>query len=98
MLVVVHRLKFWRYFLEGATIKTLIYSDHQNLTYFKNAIMLHRQQARWLEDLRAYNFEIIYRKGMANVKADIFSRCLAFTTREGDITSAMNQTMFDQEQ
>jgi len=32
------------------------------------------------------------------VKADILSRCLAFTSREGGTTSATNQTMLQKEQ
>jgi len=40
MLVVVFSLQKNRHYLQGAKHKTMIFSDHQNLTYFKSAILL----------------------------------------------------------
>jgi len=98
MLAVVFSLwKNWHY-LQGAVHKTTIFSDHQNLTYFKTAVLLNRRQARWSEELKQYNFQLLYRKGSSNAKADILSRCPAFTSREGGTTSATNQSMLDKEQ
>jgi len=45
MLAVVFCLTKWRYFLQGAEYKTIVFSDHQNLTYFKPAVSLNRRQA-----------------------------------------------------
>jgi hypothetical protein len=98
MLAVVFCLRKNQYYLQGAVHKTTIFSDHQNLTYFKLAILLNQRQARWSEELKQYNFQLLYRKGASNAKADILSRCLAFTSREGGTTSATNQTMLDKEQ
>lgn len=42
MLAVVFALWKWRYFLQGAEHKTIIYSNHQNLTYYKTAVSLNR--------------------------------------------------------
>jgi len=42
MLTVVYSLNKNRHFLQGAVHKTIIDSDHQNLTYFKTAILLNR--------------------------------------------------------
>jgi len=98
MLAVVFALRKNRHYLQGAVHKTTIYSDDQNLTYFKSAILLNRRQARWSEELKQYNFQLLYRKGTANAKADILSRCPAFTSKEGGTTSATNQTMLDKNQ
>ena len=98
MLAVVFSLNKNRHYLQGAVHKTTIYSDHQNLTYFKSAVLLNRRQARWAEDLKQYNFVLLYRKGSSNAKADILSRCPAFTSKEGGTTSATNQSMLDKEQ
>jgi len=98
MLAIVFSLKKNRHYLQGAEHETTIYSDHQNLTYFKSTILLNRRQARWAEDLKQYNFQILYRKGSANIKADTLSRCPVFTSREGGTTSATNQTMLDKSQ
>jgi transposase InsO family protein len=98
MLAVVFSLKKNRHYLQRAVHKTTILSDHQNLTYFKTAVLLNRRQARWAEELKQYNFVLLYRKGTSNAKADILSRCPAFTSREGGTTSATSQTMVDKEQ
>jgi len=98
MLAIVYSLKKWRHFLQGAMHKTIIYSDHQNLTYFKSTVILIRRQARWAEELKQFNFDLFYRKGTANAKADFLSRCLAFTSREGGTISATNQPMLRDKQ
>jgi len=98
MLAVVFSLNKNRHYLQGAEHKTTIYSDHQNLTYFQSTPLLNRRQARWSEELKQYNFVLLYRKGSSNTKADILSRCPAFTSREGGTTSATSQPMLDKEQ
>jgi len=98
MFAIVFSLRKNRHYLQGAEHTTKIFSDHPNLTYFKSAISLNRRQARWSAELKQYNFEIFYRKGSANVKSDILSRCPAFTSREGGTTSATDQTMLDKSQ
>ena len=60
MLAVVFSLKKLRYFLQEAEDKTIVYSDHQNLTYFKTAVSFNRSQARWADDLVSFNFDLFY--------------------------------------
>jgi hypothetical protein len=80
MLAIVFSLRKWRYFLQGAEHKTIIYSDHQNLTSFKTAVSLNRRHARWAEELQSDSLDLFYRKGTSNQKADKLSRCPAFTS------------------
>ena len=47
MLAVIRCLEVWRHFLEGATVKFKIWTDHKNLEYFMKAQKLNRRQARW---------------------------------------------------
>jgi len=98
MLAVVFSLHRNHHYLQRADHKTTIFSDHQNLRYFKTPILLNRSQARWSEELKQYNFQLFHRKGFSNAKVDIISRCSAFTSREGGTTSATNQTMMEKEQ
>jgi len=98
MLAVVFYLCKNRHYLQGAIHKRTIFPYHQNLTYFKSAILLNRRQARWVKDLKQYNFQLLYRKGTSNAKADILSPCPEFTSREGGTTSATNQPMLDKDQ
>jgi hypothetical protein len=93
MLAVVFALRKWKYCLQGAQHKMIIYSDHHNHTYFKSAVSLNRRQARWAEELLSYDFDLVHRKGSSNQKADILSRCLAFTSREGGMTAAGQQLL-----
>jgi len=58
MLAIVFSLQKWRYFLQGAQHKTIVYSDHQNLSYFETAVSLNRRQARWAEQLQSYSFDL----------------------------------------
>jgi hypothetical protein len=98
MLAIVFSLRKWCYFLQGAYHKTILHSDHQNLTYFMTAVSLNRRQARWAEELQTYNFNLFYCQGSSNQKADTLSRCPAFTTREGGTTAAGQPTLLRKEQ
>jgi len=53
MLAIVFSLMKWRYYLQGVEHKTIVYSNNQNLTYFKTIVSLNRRQARWAEELQA---------------------------------------------
>jgi len=98
MLAVIFALQYWRHFLQSSEHRVLVYSDHQNLTYFKMAVCLNRRQSRWALDLKPFNFEILYRKGSANVKADALTRCPAFTSKERGTTLAIVATMLGKAQ
>jgi hypothetical protein len=74
LLAIVECLRQWRVYLEGASEKTTIYSDHQNLERFTTTKVLNRRQARWAEMLGSYNFVIVHRPGRDNTKADLLSR------------------------
>jgi hypothetical protein len=72
MLAVVHALRVWRCYLEGADFT--MYTDHVSNTYFQTQPNLSRRQARWSEFLQRFGaFEWKYRKGASNV-ANALSR------------------------
>ena len=74
MLAVVRCLEAWRHFLEGATIKFEIWTDHKNLEYFMKVQKLNRRQARWTLYLLRFNFTLKYVPGSKMGKADSLSR------------------------
>ena len=49
-------------------------SDHSGLRYLFDQLNLNSRQARWLDILSEFDFEIIYIKGKENQVADSLSR------------------------
>jgi hypothetical protein len=64
----------WRSFLAGSPHKVIVYSDHQNLLYWKEPHKISRRVAREVLRLSEYNIEIRHIKGTANGRADALSR------------------------
>jgi RNase H-like domain found in reverse transcriptase len=63
MTVLVH----WRHYLMGVEEDFEIWTDHQNLTYFRSPQKLNQQQARWTQELSNYNFTLHHLPGEKNV-------------------------------
>jgi hypothetical protein len=74
LLAIVNTLDHWRPYLAGSPHKIIIYSDHQNLLYWKEPHKISRQVAREVLMLSEYNFEIRHIKGTANKRVDALSR------------------------
>lgn len=72
LLAVVHALKVWRCYLEGAAQVTVI-TDHEPNTFFSSKPTLSRRQARWEEFLSRFHFTWQYKPGAKN-PADPLSR------------------------
>jgi hypothetical protein len=58
-----------------------VYTDYKNLIYFTTTKKLNQQQVRWSETLARYNFQIAYRKGTENARADALSRRSDFISK-----------------
>jgi hypothetical protein len=74
LLAIVNALDHWRPYLAGSPHKIIIYSDHQNLLYWKEPHKISRCVAREVLMLSEYNFEIRHIKGTSNGRADALSR------------------------
>ncbi|GJT97181.1 putative reverse transcriptase domain-containing protein [Tanacetum coccineum] len=70
--MVVFALKIWRHYLYGT--KNVIYTDHKSLQHIFDQKELNTRQRRWIELFSAYDCEIRYHPGKANVVADALSR------------------------
>ena len=71
LLGIIHALKVWRPYLEGATFKAN--SDHKALEELATQPKLSRRQANWVEFLQAYDCKVKYVEG-AKIHADALSR------------------------
>ena len=74
MLAIIASLKDWRHFLEGLPKPFEIWSNHENLTYWKEPQNLSRRQARWAQYLFRFNFVLTHIAGNKNIKADVLSQ------------------------
>jgi len=74
LLAIVRALEEWRHYIQGSSHTTTVYSDHQNLTYFKNPQNLNRRQARWSLYISEFDLKLVHIPGTKNVLADALSR------------------------
>ena len=81
LLAIIRCFEEWRPELEGTELPVQVFTNHKALEWFITTKRLTRRQARWAELLSQYNFQIVYRTGKSNSKAD------ALTRRPGDIPS-----------
>ena len=74
LLAIIRGLEEYRHYLEGHPEPFEIWSDHLNLTYFRQAQKLTRRQARWSLFLSRFNFTLRHRPGKSMLRADPLSR------------------------
>ena len=63
LLAIIWALEEWRHYIQGSGHTTMVYSNHQNLTYFCNAQKLNRRQARWSLYLSEFDVKLIHQVG-----------------------------------
>jgi len=74
LLAVIRGLEEYRHYLEGHPHKIEIWSDHQNLTYFRTAQKLTRRQARWALFMTCFDFVLYHKLGKTMQAEDLLSR------------------------
>ena len=60
LLAIICGLKVWRHYLQGSSSPVQVFTDHKNLTFFKQAQKLNRRQAQWMLDLADYDLKLIH--------------------------------------
>ena len=78
--------------LQGVSFKWL--TDHKGLTHLLNQKNLSGRQARWLEKISSYTFEVVYIEGSENVVADALS-CLYSNDSNGTVRARSKFTYHD---
>ncbi|KAF8754244.1 hypothetical protein RHS01_06464 [Rhizoctonia solani] len=61
LLAIIRSFEYWRIFLEGTLHPITVFTDHQNLEYWKESRTFNRRHAQWHLLLAGYNFQIVYR-------------------------------------
>lgn len=76
LLAIVRALEEWRPELASTdpSRPIQIFTDHRSLEYFMTTKQLNRRQARWNEEISEFPFQIAYRPGKQNTKADSLTR------------------------
>ena len=93
LLVIIACLQKWHMYLHG--VPFLIYTDHHNLQNFGTKALLNRRQARWAGLLAQYEFQIQFRCGKANGKADALTRRSGDLPKEGNMRGCPFQEILD---
>ena len=76
MLGMVYCFQQWRCYLETVSTPVFLHTDHEPLTWLASQARPNRRQARWLEFLSQFQYELLYVKGDENVVADALTRTL----------------------
>ena len=86
----------WRPYLGGSPHKVIIWSDHQNLTYWKDLQKLSHRVAREHLGLMEYDLEIRHLPGKANGRADALSRRPDYDTgtRDNENVTILPESLF----
>ena len=74
LLAIVHALTKWRTYLHGSLVPIKIFTDHASLKCMATQPTLSHRQARWLEKLAEFDYEIDYTPGPQNIVPDALSR------------------------
>ena len=82
LLAIVEVLAKWQQYLLDAAETFEIWTDHENLKYFREPHKLNGRQARWYLKLQDYDFILQHILGKTNTKADILSRKDQVDTKE----------------
>lgn len=71
LLAIIRALEEYRHYLEGHPEPVEIWSDHLNLTYFRQAQKLTRRQARWSLFLTRFNYVLHHRPGKTMLRSTL---------------------------
>ena len=63
LLAIIRALKSRQHCLHGSPFPVQVFTNHKNLTYFREAQKLNRRQARWLLDLTDFDLKIVHVPG-----------------------------------
>ena len=74
LLNIIRALEEWQYYIQGLGFTTKSLSNHKNLTYFRKAQKLNRQQAWWSLYLSEYDLKLTHIAGSKMGQSDALFR------------------------
>lgn len=74
LLGIIRALEEWWHYIQGSPHSTVVFSDHKNLTYYREAKKLNRWQARWLLYLSEFDVKLVHLPGHKMVQSDALSQ------------------------
>ena len=86
---IVRALHHWRQFVAGSTHKIQIYTNHQNLQYWKQPHKIPWRIARQAQEIMEYQLELIHIPEKTNSHADKLSRCPDYNQGDEDNKEAV---------
>jgi hypothetical protein len=87
LMALIKALEEWRLECEGAAHTLQLLTNDKNLKYCMSKKLLNRSQPRWSNFLSRFDYEIVYKPGKANGKAD------ALTQRPGDLLDGRDERL-----
>ena len=87
---IINFFELWKFELYNIEKPVQIITDNKNLEYFISNKYLNRRQNRWSEILFKFNFEIIYKPGSMNNKADVFTYRFKEVLKKSPVISMAN--------
>ena len=73
LLAIIQALEEWHHYIQGSGHTTIIYSNHQNLTYFRSAQKLNQWKARWSLYLSEFDVKLTHQPGSKMIQSDTLS-------------------------
>ena len=61
-----HGLRTWSHLLKGTEIPILVFTDHANLRYYRDARKIGQRVAGYLPEREQYNLLLKYKPGTTN--------------------------------
>jgi len=84
LMAIIKALKEWRPECEMAEHTLQLITNHNNLEYFMSKKLLNRRPARWAQFLLRFDYELVYRPGKSNGKADALTSRPGYLPEGGD--------------
>ena len=84
MLAIMITLDEWRHYLIGTDENFEIWTDHQNLAYFRQPQKLDHRQACWFSELANYHYKLEHKLGNVHTKPDFLSKPSGLDKGEND--------------